>query len=413
MKRTSPGEPAVVAFDPAVLDGIVAASSARLAELCAISSASGDAAGIRRVAEYLAAALSPHGLACEIREEPDAQGQPQPSLLARGPEAGERHLLLLGHLDTVLPAIAPRREGERLIATGALDMKGGFAMLLGALELLAATGRAAPRDLLLVAVPDEESEGFISEQAVATYSENARAVLVLEPGEAREGGKETLVAGRRGLTEWALEVRGKAAHSGLAYWQGRSALAAAADFCAEAQSYSKPGPHPTVNVGRLIGGTREFVEDLPKNYDLFGSSRQLNVIPDRARAEGEIRYLAEEDRDSLLARLDDLAEAVAAEYQVEIAFAGGRSVPPFDPKGPGAPLVERTVALAAARGFKLEVEDDRGGISFPNFLAEPGAVAVIDGLGPCGDGMHVREEFLDLASLRRRIVLLADLLATL
>ena len=59
------------------------------------------------------------------------------------------------------------------------------------------------------------------------------------------------------------------------------------------------------------------------------------------------------------------------------------------------------------------IEEDRGGISFPNYLADTSTVPVVDGLGPVGDGMHTREEWLDLASLERRTVLLADLLATL
>jgi di/tripeptidase len=36
---------------------------------------------------------------------------------------------------------------------------------------------------------------------------------------------------------------------------------------------------------------------------------------------------------------------------------------------------------------------------------------VLDGLGPVGGGMHTREEYLELRSLERRVVLLADLLA--
>ena len=44
-------------------------------------------------------------------------------------------------------------------------------------------------------------------------------------------------------------------------------------------------------------------------------------------------------------------------------------------------------------------------------LADPGRIPVLDGLGPVGGGMHTREEFVDLRSLARRIVLLADLLA--
>jgi acetylornithine deacetylase/succinyl-diaminopimelate desuccinylase-like protein len=35
---------------------------------------------------------------------------------------------------------------------------------------------------------------------------------------------------------------------------------------------------------------------------------------------------------------------------------------------------------------------------------------VLDGLGPVGEGMHTREEYVSLPSLARRIVLLADLL---
>jgi len=46
------------------------------------------------------------------------------------------------------------------------------------------------------------------------------------------------------------------------------------------------------------------------------------------------------------------------------------------------------------------------------FLADPGRLPVLDGLGPVGGGMHTRDEHVHLASLQRRIVLLADLLAS-
>ena len=199
--------------------------------------------------------------------------------MARGPSSGPSHLLLVGHLDTVLPAIAPRHTDGRLIATGALDMKGGLAMLLGALDLLAARGERAPDDLVLVAVPDEEVGGELSGPAVRRWSERARAVLVLEPGE-RRAGSETLVAGRRGLTEWQLQVTGRAAHSGLALWSGRSALAAAAEWCQRAQAMSRPGGGPTVNVGRLVAGTADFVDHLAESHAMLGTSRQRNVVPD-------------------------------------------------------------------------------------------------------------------------------------
>jgi glutamate carboxypeptidase len=389
-----------------------ARTRAFLLDLCAISSESGNAAGLRLVAARLTPELKRHGLSVEIVEERDAHGAMQPVLLARGPAAADGHLLLVSHMDTVLPAIPPKADGERLRATGALDMKGGLAMLVGALDLLAVSGRKAPADLLLLAVPDEESEGAISTSAMRRYSEKARLVLVLEPGRACAGG-ETLVTGRRGLTEWKLEADGKAAHSGLAYWDGRSALAAVADFSARAQKLSVRGPGLTVNVARLVGGDAGFVNELEKNAGLLGTARQLNVVSDRAVAEGEFRYLTAQEGVAAGEDLTRLAESVAAEHGVSMRFATGATVPPVSPRGPGADFARRAIALAETRGFHLELEEDRGGVSFPNFLADAGRIPVVDGLGPVGDGMHTREEWLDLDSLERRSILLADFLATL
>jgi glutamate carboxypeptidase len=383
-----------------------------LIELCTISSASGDHDGIWQVATRVAAELGKRGLSANVGSENDEDDKPQPVLIACGPKAGKHYLLLVGHMDTVLDAAVPRVEGGRLFATGALDMKGGLAMLIGALDLLAHRGQQPPDDLMLVAVPDEEVGGTISERAVRRWAADARALLVIEPGEARNGG-ETLVAGRRGMFEWRLEATGRAAHSGLAYWQGRSALAAAADWAAQAQRMSEKGIGPTVNVARLVAGDSDFVNGLATHFALLGTSRRRNVISERALAEGEVRFLSPGDGDRILERLERLTETLAVHYDVRMTFARATGVPPVDPHGPGAPIVERVVGLAAARGWQLEVEEDRGGISFPNYVPDPSKVAIVDGLGPVGEGMHTREEFLDLASFARRIVLFADLLTTL
>ncbi len=384
-----------------------------LEEVCAVSSASGDTAGLRRVAERLRDRFAGLGLDAEITDETDDAGEVQPVLLARGPAANEgRHLLLAGHLDTVLPAVEPRREGAALVATGALDMKGGLVALVGALELLRRRGRSAPDDLLLVAVPDEEVGGTVSVRSMRRWGEGARAALVLEPGEPVAGGGETLVAGRRGLIDWRLEVHGHASHSGLAYWEGRSALAAAAWWCAAAHALSRPGRGATVNVGRLLAGDADFVDNLARHHELVGSRRRLNVVPERAVAEGEVRFLAPSGADESYGALERLAREAEERFGVRATVSRVNEIAPVDPAGPGRELVDRAVALAAARGWHLEVEEDRGGISFPNFLAAPG-LPVVDGLGPVGRGMHTRDEALDLTSLARRVVLLADLLATL
>src|SRR5436305_2056791 len=308
-----------------------------LRELTAISSPSGDAEGLRRMAERLAGELRERGLATEIRDEPSAEaGRPLPVLYARGNPgtgASRGHLLLISHLDTVLAATPPRLDGDRLVGTGALDMKGGLATLAGALDLLRHRGQAPPADLLLVAVPDEEAGGELSQAAVRRWGETARALWVLEPGEPA-GDAETLVAGRRGMFEWRLDVRGQAAHSGLHYWEGRSALAAAARWVAEAEALSRPDGGPTINAGRFVGGDTTFVEGLATNFSLLGTDRQLNVVPDRAIVEGEARFLRPAEGRDLERRLEALARDVAVATGTEISFGASLVIPPGDPRGP-------------------------------------------------------------------------------
>jgi glutamate carboxypeptidase len=220
-----------------------------------------------------------------------------------------------------------------------------------------------------------------------------------------------MVVGRRGMFQWRLEARGQGAHSGLHYWDGRSALAAAARWVTGAEALSRPDGGPTVNAGRFVAGDATFVEGLATAHPLLGSDRQLNVVPDRAVVEGEARFLRAAERDDLARGLESLAREVAAATGTEISFAASGVIPPVDPLGPCVGACERAVALATAAGWSLEIENERGGISFPNFLPDSGRIPVLDGLGPIGGGMHTREEYVDLRSLRRRIVLLADLMA--
>lgn len=383
-----------------------------LERLCAESSSSGDRAGLERTARTLCSALAARGFAAGIEAigaENDESSAPL--LVARSPATARKPLLLLGHFDTVLDAAPPGRTPGRLVATGAIDMKGGIATLLAALDRLAREGVGTPPDLLLVLVPDEEVAGEISRRATRTYGTQARACFVLEPGELRADGAETVVAARRGLATFRLDLFGRSAHSGLAFHEGRSAVAAAGAWIAAAAALSRPGGGPTVNVSRVLGGDRDAVEAPGTGPGLFGSGRMLNVVPDRAIVEGEYRFLDPADGVAVRSRLESLAREIAAATGVRFEIAVGDEIAPVAATAERLVFARRAVAAAERRGWRLEVELDRGGISFPNFLPAGLALPVLDGLGPAGGGMHTREEFVDLRSYARRIVLLADLLA--
>ena len=389
-----------------------------LTRLAGKTSSSDDPPALFAMADILAEEFRLRGLEVEVHREPDEHGVTLPVVEATlgvtaPPAAPSLPLLLVGHFDTVLPAATPRRERERLIATGAVDMKGGIVALLKALDLVAQRATPLPA-LRVVLVPDEEVGGAISRRVVAGAGAAARALWVLEPGEPR-GTAETLVTGRRGMFHWRLAVSGRAAHSGLAFWEGRSAVAAAAEWIQLAVALSQADGGPTVNVARIAAGERDFVEavvsgDPPASGFHFGTAHRLNVVPDRARIEGEARFLRSGEAEDLAQALAELARKVASDHQVDCDFTSETPVAPVDPGDRPASQAELAVRLAAAAGWELLREEDRGGISFPNFLPAEGRIPILDGLGPVGGGMHTSEEYVELRSLARRTRLLADLL---
>ncbi|MEM6457281.1 MAG: M20/M25/M40 family metallo-hydrolase [Acidobacteriota bacterium] len=411
---------------------LIASTEQLLHDLAAISSQSGDRKGLCLAADHLRTALRARGLRVGVRDEVDAQGEPMPVLYARTDDDSARaddaevdvdaladadgmdgRLLAIGHLDTVLPAVAPETRGRHLWGTGTVDMKAGLVALVGALDLLALRGLAPP-PLCLVVVPDEEVTGLLSQQVVERLGPAARGLWVLEPGQPADAvvppgdadtdasmptARETIVVGRRGMVHWRLRARGRGAHAGNAYWQGHSALLAAADWCLRARALAQPGAGPTINCGRMVSGDADFVDNLGDLADLLGTDQQTNIVPDTAIVDGEARFLRADDAGALIAALREAADAVRAAHAVDLTLDFSPIIPPVDPNGPGGDWAQRAVRAARAAGWSLVPETDRGGISFSNFLPDPAAVPVLDGLGPTGDGMHTRDEWVDLDSL--------------
>src|SRR5919197_325574 len=126
-----------------------------LEALVAVSSPSGDRHGAEEAAA-VAIALLPD--VAEVERVPSSTLDDAPDLVARVRGSGSRRVLLLGHLDTVVPHEEHRplaRDGERLTGSGTVDMKGGDVLALGVMrELAQQPERFAEIALLLVC--DEE-----------------------------------------------------------------------------------------------------------------------------------------------------------------------------------------------------------------------------------------------------------------
>jgi len=173
-------------------------------------------------------------------------------------ETQQKPVLLLGHYDTVYPmgtlTSMPCRVGNgRLWGPGVLDMKSGIALMIHAIQALQSWHGQLPRPVTVLLVSDEEVGSNSSRHLTETLAQQSSAVLVLEPSYGPKGAVKTA---RKGVGEYSLKVTGVAAHSGLDFEKGQSAIL---ELARQIQAISKMVDLKrglTLNVGLVGGGTR-------------------------------------------------------------------------------------------------------------------------------------------------------------
>lgn len=301
---------------------------------------------------------------------------------------GERGLLLLAHLDTVHPVGTLERmpwsiEGGRATGPGSIDMKGGVAVAMTALESLVRSDRLPPWPIRLLLTTDEETGSRTSRPLIEDQARRHRAVFCMEPA-MPDGALKTW---RKGTGLFTVQTTGRTSHAGNSPEAGINAIVEMAHQILKVQSLARPELGTTISVGLVDGGTR------------------TNVVPSACRAKLDVRVLDPGEPERLLHDLHAL-QPVLPGARVEVK--GGWNRPPMLRTPAMAASFERARTLAKALGLDLK-ESGTGGGSDANFVAALG-IPVLDGLGPVGNGAHSDHEYVMVESLAERAALLAALL---
>jgi glutamate carboxypeptidase len=296
-----------------------------------------------------------------------------------------RPLLLLGHLDTVWPLGTllnmPFREKDgRLWGPGVLDMKAGVAMGLTALEILEEQS-LLERPVIVLLNSDEEIGSECSRALTEKLAAECDAVFVLEPAQGMAGAYKTA---RKGVGNFTVRVKGVAAHSGLDFERGHSAISELARQIERICEFTDLRHGITVNVGVIGGGTRS------------------NVIAAEAWAEVDVRVARMSDA----GKIEKLFRSLRViDRGCSLEIEGGLNRPPMERTRGTAALFKRAATLAGSMGFSLQ-EASTGGGSDGNFTSALG-VATLDGMGAVGEGAHAAHESLLVENLAPRTALLA------
>ncbi|HEX6695265.1 MAG TPA: M20/M25/M40 family metallo-hydrolase [Solirubrobacteraceae bacterium] len=342
-----------------------------LEALVAISTPSGDVHGADEAAA-LVAALAPDEAAIERVDcsSPDHA----PDLLIRLTGSGSRRLLLLGHLDTVVAHEEHRpltRDGEQLLGSGAIDMKGGDVLALGLLRALATrTSDFAEAVLLLVCDEEWRVGPFVH----VPRFEGFDACLCFEAGQLADE-DEAVVVRRKAAGTLSVTAHGRSAHSGSAPEKGINALLALASAAqAVAGSQDPQGPQRLTAVPTVLHAGDAF-----------------NVVPGIGQLVCDLRA-------------DNLEAFEGVLQTLPPELGGARLEARLVRQWPGMDAREATAALlrsaADALGRRV-IGAGRGGASDAAHFAAT-IPFTVDGLGPRGGGAHAPHEYVLASSLRPR-----------
>jgi glutamate carboxypeptidase len=324
---------------------------------------------------------------------PVATDGPPTALCTRTHGRAGTRILLSGHLDTVhdpSPTAAFRElsinhAAKTATGPGCVDMKGGLVIAVAALEALEELGIHTAWSFIFNS--DEETGSYWSEPALRAAAASHDVGLVFEP--ALPDG--SLVISRPGSGQFMVEARGKSAHVGRDFASGVSAVNALAKTMVTMSGFADPSQGRILNIGPMHGGIA------------------TNVVPDHARAWGNVRY-----KDEPTARV--------LEEMVKTCETTGDGVPSIKVmtsfNRPAKPPTDGVMKLAnAARQAAEDLGQSMpfgstGGVCDGNILQDAG-LPVIDTLGVRGGGLHTPTEWIDLTSLVERTQLVAVLMARL
>ncbi len=352
--------------------------------------------GVRKVGAVFRASLDSLGFTTTWVAVPDAVGRAGHLVAEHRGRSGAVRLLLIGHLDTVVEPTGANfvREDSTARAIGGADMKGGDVVILYALKALEAAGALRDLNITIVFTGDEEHPGeplADARRALIEAAEHSDVALAFEAGN-----RSDVTVARRGASAWRVTATGRQAHSAGVFGEaaGYGAIYEVARILDAFRTQLVGEQYLTFNAATIVGGT-------DVSYDTVAISgtaaSKLNIIPPRAIAHGDLRFISSEQ----LERTRERMRAIVAQHlpgtDATIVFRD--EYPAMSPTPGNARLLAVYDSASQALGYGpvAALDPGRRGAGDISFVAP--LIDGLDGLGALGSGSHAPGERVHLKSL--------------
>jgi len=278
-------------------------------------------------------------------------------------------------------------ENNKLYGRGAIDNKAGIAISLYTLKSLADKGKLSSAKF--IGVSDEEcgadsvygaryllDQGLQAKSAIYTYS-----------------GNDVITIGHRGQVKLWINVNGESAHSGSSSWQngtrGASAINALNNFLTELNKFEMEGTHEAF-PNYTFKQTVLFIE----------GGNTTSLVPDKARCLIDARLLPIHENDKYVESITKLAKSFETEkvkFEIEV-----------NTNLPAAYIKNDEKIVTVLKGLTKKIlntdPEIRGcGPANEGYMFIGAGIPTICGFGVSGDGMHSKDEYLEIDSVSKTL----------
>jgi glutamate carboxypeptidase len=352
-----------------------------------IDSGTGDEDGLKAVSAIVTAELQKLGAQIETVPAKPAVGD---NVVATFTGTGHGRIFLMAHMDTVFAkgtaAARPFRiKDGRAHGPGVSDNKGGIIAAVYVLKILQDLGFKNYGRITLLLNTNEETGSLGTRLLIEKLAKEHDASLNLESGRPNDG----LVIWRKGSGAIKVEVKGRAAHAGVAPDSGRNAAMELA--------------HQVLQLSRL--GNRE--KGTTVNFTVFKAGDRKNVIPDYALAEGDMRALSSEEFDRVERELATTSQnKLIADTEVTTTLTRLFPIMPQTAQTQELAAVAQSIYAELGKTLTLEGSGGAADSSFSAGVFKP----TLDGLGLVGGNAHSLDEYAEMESMVPRLYLLTRML---
>ncbi len=287
-----------------------------------------------------------------------------------------------GHMDTVHALSSPfqtaKIHSDTLFGPGAADMKGGLVILLHTLQALELTPYRGTIGWEVLINPDEEIGSPSSHLLFKSIAQRNHLGLIFEPSFS-DG---ALVDKRKGSANFTIVSKGRLAHAGRDFFEGRNAIVPLANFALAASELTQEEQGVTVNVGSIRGG---------------GSA---NVVPDLAFCKLNVRAWTLDQFDKVKSEMASIIHDINRHHGGVLSLHEDTTAPP-KPYDEQIKSLYNLLHMAAAEiNLKIQTRSSGGVCDGSRLYAE--GLPNIDTMGIVGGGLHTEEEYAFLPSLVQR-----------